>query len=31
VVEVPDPNPPAGGSSMRWVLDAVIEQEIVNR
>ncbi|HEY9317824.1 heat shock protein HslJ [Achromobacter deleyi] len=31
VVEVADPNPPANGSSMRWVLDAVIEQEIVNR
>ncbi|MPS81528.1 MAG: DUF4377 domain-containing protein [Achromobacter sp.] len=31
VVEVTDPNPPAGGASVRWVLDAVIEQEIVGR
>ena len=31
VVEVQDPNPPAGASSLRWVLDAVIEQEIVSR
>lgn len=31
VVEVTDPNPPAGGASVRWVLDAVIEQEIVSR
>lgn len=31
VVEVTDPNPPADASSMHWVLDAVIEQEIVTR
>ena len=31
VVEVKDPNPPADASSVRWVLDAVIEQEIVSR
>jgi hypothetical protein len=31
VVEVRDPNPPADASSVRWVLDAVVEQEIVPR
>ncbi|MCY1199796.1 MAG: META and DUF4377 domain-containing protein [Achromobacter veterisilvae] len=31
VVEVQDPNPPADASSVRWVLDAVVEQEIVPR
>ncbi len=31
VVEVHDPNPPADASSVRWVLDAVIEQEVVSR
>ena len=31
VVEVADPYPPAGASTVRWVLDAVIEQEIVPR
>lgn len=31
VVEIPDPDPTAGASITRWVLDAVIEQEIVSR
>lgn len=31
VVEVNDPNPPADAPAVRWVLDAVVEQEIVNR
>ena len=31
VVEIKDPNPPADTSGLRWVLDAVVEQEIVNR
>ncbi|MGE8658176.1 MAG: META and DUF4377 domain-containing protein [Achromobacter sp.] len=31
VVEVRDPNPPADASGLRWVLDTVVEQEIVRR
>jgi hypothetical protein len=31
VVEVRNPNPPADASTLQWVLDAVVEQEIVNR
>ncbi len=31
VVEVQNPNPPADASTVQWVLDAVVEQEIVNR
>lgn len=31
VVEVTDPNPPADASTLRWVLDAVIEQEVATR
>ncbi|MGS1110044.1 DUF4377 domain-containing protein [Achromobacter anxifer] len=31
VVEVRNPNPPADASTLSWVLDAVVEQEIVNR
>jgi len=31
VVELPDPDPGADPPSVRWVLDAVVEQEIVSR
>ncbi len=31
VVEIPDPDSPAGVAGLRWVLDAVVEQEIVSR
>ena len=31
VVEVRDPNPPADASGLKWVLDAVVEQEPVRR
>ncbi|MGY6270542.1 DUF4377 domain-containing protein [Achromobacter denitrificans] len=31
VVEIQDPNAPAGAPSPRWVLDAVVEQEIMPR
>lgn len=31
VVEVSNPNPPADASTLNWGLDAVVEQEIVNR
>lgn len=31
VVEVRDPNPPADASSVRWVLDLVVEQHVVDR
>ncbi|MCU6615580.1 META and DUF4377 domain-containing protein [Achromobacter mucicolens] len=30
VVEIEDPNPPMGASPLRWVLDAVVEQQIVS-
>lgn len=31
VVEVNDPDPPQGASSLRWVLDAVIEQHVIEQ
>ncbi|MEN5159119.1 META and DUF4377 domain-containing protein [Achromobacter spanius] len=30
VVEIEDPNPPMGASPLRWVLDAVVEQQVVS-